>query len=154
IDEARHRRGAGDGGGGLVLGILETEELLLIVKRHLDSPSAGIPGEDEGVVDGEVGAEERFVAAPAARVSDDHDADRVVAQGAVPESGTAEDERGDRSAVEGERQRVPAATGGRHRLRGGQAVTTLARPAALTGTATPRPGPEGSIRAQAAEHVD
>jgi hypothetical protein len=39
VDEAGHRCGAGDGRGGLVLGILEAEELLLIVKRDLNQPS-------------------------------------------------------------------------------------------------------------------
>src|SRR5215217_1044583 len=96
VDEAGQRGRAGDGLGGLVLGFLEAEELLLIVKRDLNGPAAGIPGEDEGVVDGEVGTEERLVAAPAARITDDDDADRLVAQRTVPEGGAAEDERGDR----------------------------------------------------------
>jgi hypothetical protein len=39
VDNARHRGGAGDGSGGLVLGILEVEELLLVVKRDLKWPS-------------------------------------------------------------------------------------------------------------------
>jgi len=89
--------------GGLVLGILEAEELLLVVKRDLDGPPASVALQDEGVVDGEVGAEEGLVTAAATRVPDDHDPDRLVAQGAVPEGGAAEDERGDLPAVEGER---------------------------------------------------
>ena len=87
VDDAGHRGGAGDGLGGLVLGILEAEELLLIVKRDLDGPSPSIAFEDEGVVDGEVGTEERLVPAAAAGISDDDDADRLVAQRAVPEGG-------------------------------------------------------------------
>src|SRR5215210_5294874 len=58
VDDAGQRGGPGDGGRGLVLGILEAEELLLVVERDLDGPPAGIPGEDEGVVDDEVGTEE------------------------------------------------------------------------------------------------
>ena len=106
------------------------------------------------MIDGEVGAEERLVAAAAAGVSDDDDADRLVAQRAVPEGGAAEDQRGDLPPVEGDRQRVPAAAGRGHRLGGGQPVPLAAWAAALTGTATARPRPEGRVRAQAAEHLD
>ena len=39
VDDAGHGGGACDGLGGLILGILEAEELLLIVKRDLNQPS-------------------------------------------------------------------------------------------------------------------
>src|SRR5262249_36954595 len=154
VDQAGHGRRAGDGLGGLVLRILEAEELFLLVERHLDGPPASVALQDEGGVDREVGAEERLVAAATARVAHDDDADRLVAQGAVPAGGAAEHERGDLPTVEGERQRVPATAGGRHRLRGGQAVAPLARSAALAGAATAGSCPEGRGRAEPAEHLD
>jgi hypothetical protein len=98
--------------GGLVLGILEAEELLLVVEGDLDGPPASIALEDEGVVNGQVGAEECLVAAATAGISDDDDADRLRAQRAVPEGGTAEDQRGDLTAVEGDGQRIPAPPSG------------------------------------------
>jgi hypothetical protein len=63
------------------------------------------------VVDDEIGAEERLITAATARVSDDHDTDRLVAERAIPEGGAGEDQRGDLPPVEGERQRIPATAG-------------------------------------------
>jgi hypothetical protein len=96
VDDARHGGGAGDGGGGLVLGVLEAEELLVIVKRHFNGPPARVAFQDEGGVAGEVGTEEGLVTTPAARIPDNDDPDRLVPEGTVPEGGAAKDERGDR----------------------------------------------------------
>src|SRR5215207_5793693 len=52
VGDAGDRGGACDGRGGLVLGILEAEELLLVVEGDLDGPPPSIAFEDEGVIDG------------------------------------------------------------------------------------------------------
>jgi hypothetical protein len=52
VDEAGHGCGARDGLGSLILGILEAEELLLIVKRDLSGPPPRLAFQDEGGVDG------------------------------------------------------------------------------------------------------
>jgi hypothetical protein len=101
------------------------------------------------VVDGQIGAEARRVAAATDGVADDHDANRPVAERAVPEGGAAGGQRGDLTTTESDRQRIPATASRRHRLGSGQAVATLARPATLIG-----PCPEGRVRAQAAEDLD
>src|SRR5262249_53286473 len=119
-----------------------------------NGPAASIALQDEGVLDGQVGTEERLVAAPAAGVTDDDDADRLGAQGAVPEGGTAEHERRDLPTIEGDRQRIPASAGCGHRFGGGQAVPLAAWASALTRTTAARSGPEGRVRAQATEHLD
>src|SRR5205085_8268341 len=124
------------------------------VKRHLDGPPASVALQDEGVIDGEIGAEERLVAASAAGVSDDDDPDRLVAQGAVPEGGAAEDQRGDLPPIEGDRQRVPAAAGRGHRLRGREPVPLAAWATALARSAAARSCPQRRVRTQAAEDVD
>src|SRR6185437_12441905 len=135
VDDASHGRGAGDGLWRLVLGIGEAEELLLVVKCHFDGPPPSVAFQDEGVVDGEVGAEERLVAASAAGVSDDDDLDRLVAERAVPESGAAKGQRGDLPPVEGDRQRIPASAGRRHHPGGGEPVPLASWTAALSWTA-------------------
>ena len=124
------------------------------MERDLAGPASGVAFQDEGLVDGEVGTEERLVAATTAGIADDHEPERLIAERTIPEGGAAEDERGDLAAVEGERQRVPAPPGRRHRLRSGQAVATLARPATLTGPTAPGPCPEGGVQPQATEHLD
>src|SRR3954469_875203 len=102
------------------MGIGEAEELLPVVKRDLDGPSASVAFEDEGGIDSQVGTEEGLVTATAAGISDDDYADRLVSERAVPEGGTAEDERGDLPTVEGDGQRITAPTRGGHRLGRGQ----------------------------------
>jgi hypothetical protein len=62
----------------------------LVVNGRINGPPVSMALQDEGVVDGEIRAEGRFIAAAATGVSDQHDVDRVVAQRTVPEGGAAE----------------------------------------------------------------
>ena len=57
--------------------------------------------------------------------------DGLVAERAVPEGGTAKDQRGDPPAVEGDRQGIPAPTSCRHRLESRQPVPLATGTAAL-----------------------
>src|SRR5262249_29512670 len=70
VDETGQWGRAGHRALVLLLGLGEAQELLLVVKGDLQGPAASIPGQDEGRVHREIGAEERIVVALAGRVAD------------------------------------------------------------------------------------
>src|SRR5205823_1204137 len=106
------------------------------------------------VVDGEGGPEEGLIAAATAGITDDDAADRLVAQGAVPAGGAAEDQRGHLRTGAGDGQRIAPPTRRRQRRGRGPAVPLATGTAARAGTPPPRPRPAGGLRTQAPEHLD